>query len=114
MDNVSPPLLVGGSISLVGLLGTLVKLWLGALERRQMERDIETKSQLGAIFTELKRAQDSHADHDTRIALGEGYVERLEDARKDHERRIRTLERDARTPSGKFRIPVRLGDEDDE
>lgn len=98
-----PIAIVGGSISLVSIIGVLLKFWLTGLERRQMdrdekqkERDIETKSQLAAIFKETTRMGRALAALETRLAVVEREVERLE-----------------RTPSGRFRIRV-SGEESDE
>ena len=113
METVSPPVLVGGSVTLVSILGFVVRLWLGSLERRQVERDSETKSQLAGIIAKLDAHGKDSSEQEARLRVVEQAFKRNDEARRDQERRIRRLESMERTPSGSFRAGVPLGGEDD-
>lgn len=89
----------GGSISVVSLLTLFIKHLLSKSAQDTRERDIETKSQLAAIFTELRTL----SEHARRISIVEKDLTRMERDTEAIEQRVHSIEMGERTPSGRFK-----------
>lgn len=124
MDPIAGPVVItGGSISLVTILGVLLKRWLdnqdreaakryAAQEKEAADRHAATVEQLATVSRAMKNIVGHLSSQHTRITVLEKSSVRAEDIDADHEERLRAIERADRTPSGRFRVPIKLGDDE--